>query len=211
MQKIVDNFSIIENILEFKNKDEFYYLQIIQRKKDGNIVQNGSNRYRTIKSFYIFSKKQFLNRQEKIKELCIKNNARAYIHLNKRNAREVALASIQQYAKLVSEGNSYQGYRVWDSACGGNRARGYKPLWVIDIDSKDPEYVKTVIELVNGCRGAEENKVRYQIPTLHGYHLITIGFDVQQFSLKLAINNMDPIDIQKDNPTLLYYNDFSSK
>lgn len=48
-------------------------------------------------------------------------------------------------------------------------------------------------------------KVRYQIPTLHGYHLITIGFDVQQFSQKLAIKNMDPIDIQKDNPTLLYY------
>lgn len=89
--------------------------------------------------------------------------------------------------------------------CGGNRARGYKPLWVVDVDSKDPEYLKTVIELVNECRGAEENKVRYQIPTLHGYHLITIGFDVQQFSQKLAIKNMDPIDIQKDNPTLLYY------
>ena len=46
---------------------------------------------------------------------------------------------------------------------------------------------------------------KYQIPTLHGYHLITIGFDVQQFNQKLAIKNMDPIDIQKDNPTLLYY------
>lgn len=77
--------------------------------------------------------------------------------------------------------------------------------WVVDVDSKDPEYLKTVIELVNECRGAEENKVRYQIPTLHGYHLITIGFDVQQFNQKLAIKNMDPIDIQKDNPTLLYY------
>lgn len=70
---------------------------------------------------------------------------------------------------------------------------------------KDPEYLKTIITLVNECRGVEENKVRYQIPTLHGYHLITIGFDVQQFNQKLAIKNMDPIDIQKDNPTLLYY------
>lgn len=202
---IVDNFDMIENILEFNNQDEFYFLQIIQRKKDGNVTQIGNNGYRTIKTYYIFSKDQFLTKKEKIKELCLKNNARAYIHLNRRNAQEVALASIQQYAKLVSEGNSYQGYRVWDSACGGNRARGYKPLWVVDVDSKDPEYLKIVIELVNECRGAEENKVRYQIPTLHGYHLITIGFDVQQFSQKLAIKNMDPIDIQKDNPTLLYY------
>jgi hypothetical protein len=76
---------------------------------------------------------------------------------------------------------------------------------VVDVDSKDPEYLKTIITLVNECRGVEENKVRYQIPTLHGYHLITIGFDVQQFNQKLAIKNMDPIDIQKDNPTLLYY------
>lgn len=202
---IVDNFDRIASMLEFNNQDEFYFLQIIQRKKDGNVTQIGNNGYRTIKTYYIFSKDQFLTKKEKIKELCLKNNARAYIHLNRRNAQEVALASIQQYAKLVSEGNSYQGYRVWDSACGGNRARGYKPLWVVDVDSKDPEYLKTVIELVNECRGAEENKVRYQIPTLHGYHLITIGFDVQQFSQKLAIKNMDPIDIQKDNPTLLYY------
>ena len=158
---IVDNFDMIENILEFNSQDEFYFLQIIQRKKDGNITQIGNNGYRTIKTYYIFSKDQFLTKKEKIKELCLKNNARAYIHLNKRNAQEVALASIQQYAKLVSEGNSYQGYRVWDSACGGNRAKGY--------------------------------------------HLITIGFDVQQFNQKLAIKNMDPIDIQKDNPTLLYY------
>lgn len=143
--------------------------------------------------------------EEKIKELCLKNNARAYISPNRRNAEQIALAAIQQYAQLVSEGNAYQGYRVYDSACGSTRARGYKPLWVVDVDSKDPEYLKTVITLVNECRGAEENKVRYQIPTLHGYHLITIGFDVQQFSQKLAIKNMDSIDIQKDNPTLLYY------
>ena len=57
-----------------------------------------------------------------------------------------------------SESNSYQGYRVWDSACGGNRAKGYKPLWVVDVDSKDPEYLKTIITLVNECRG-EQSKV----------------------------------------------------
>lgn len=202
---IVDNFDRIASMLEFNDKDEFYFLQVIQRKKDGNVTQIGNNGYRTIKTYYIYSVEQLRTKEEKIKELCLKNNARAYINPNRRNAEQVALAAIQQYAQLVSEGNAYQGYRVYDSACGSTRARGYKPLWVVDVDSKDPEYLKTVITLVNECRGAEENKVRYQIPTLHGYHLITIGFDVQQFSQKLAIKNMDPIDIQKDNPTLLYY------
>lgn len=177
----------------------------LEQIKDGEVTQIGNNGYRTIKTYYIYSVEQLRTKEEKIKELRLKNNARAYISPNRRNAEQIALAAIQQYAQLVSEGNAYQGYRVYDSACGSTRARGYKPLWVVDVDSKDPEYLKTVITLVNECRGAEENKVRYQIPTLHGYHLITIGFDVQQFSQKLAIKNMDSIDIQKDNPTLLYY------
>lgn len=43
------------------------------------------------------------------------------------------------------------------------------------------------------------------IPSAHGYHLITIGFDTNQFAQQLAIRNLDSIDIQKDNPTLLYF------
>lgn len=42
----------------------------------------------------------------------MKNNARAYINPNRRNAEQVALAAIQQYAQLVSEGNAYQGLPV---------------------------------------------------------------------------------------------------
>lgn len=201
----VDNFNLICGLLEFNNPDEFYFLQIIQRKKDGNITDTGNNGYRTIKTYYIYSVEQLRKKEAKIKELCLKNNARAYININRRNAEEVALSAIQQYAQLISEGNAYQGYRVYDSACGGTRARGYKPLWVVDIDSKDSEYLAKIITIINSCRGAEDNKIKYQIPTLNGYHLITIGFDVNQFKQELAINQLDNIDIQKDNPTLLYY------
>lgn len=201
----VNNFDKICNLLEFNNPDEFYFLQIIQRKKDGNITDTGNNGYRTIKTYYIYSVEQLRKKEAKIKELCLKNNARAYININKRNAKEVALAAIQQYAKLISEGNAYQGYRVYDSACGSTRARGYKPLWVVDVDSKDTEYLTKIISIINKCRGTEEVKVKHQIPTLNGYHLITIGFDINQFKQELAINQLDSIDIQKDNPTLLYY------
>lgn len=204
----VDNFNRIYEILKFNNKDEFYFLQIIQRKKDGNVTDTGNNGYRTIKTYYIYSVEQLRKKENKIKELCLKNNARAYININRRNAEEVALSAIQQYAQLISEGNAYQGYRVYDSACGGTRARGYKSLWIVDVDSKDPEYLAKIIAIINKCRGAEEFKVKYQIPTLNGYHLITIGFDVNQFKQELAINQLDDVDTQKDNPTLLYYAKF---
>ena len=51
----------------------------------------------------------------------------------------------------------------------------------------------------------QDIKVKHVIPTAHGYHLITIGFDTNQFAQQLAIRNLDSIDIQKDNPTLLYF------
>lgn len=120
--------------------------------------------------------------------------------MNKRNAEQVACTAIQEYAKLIQEGNCYQGYRIWDSSCGHTRARGYKPLWIVDVDSKNENYLK-----VNNCRGSQDVKVKHIIPTVHGYHLITIGFDTNQFAQQLAIRNLDSIDIQKDNPTLLYF------
>lgn len=33
MQNKIDNFDQILNLLEFNNKDEYYFLQIIERKK----------------------------------------------------------------------------------------------------------------------------------------------------------------------------------
>lgn len=202
----VDNFKLIGNLLEFENRDEFYFLQVIQRKKDGNVTQVGNNGYRCIKTYYIYSKEQLYNKMDKIKELCFSNNARAYIHLNRRNAKDIALGCIQHYAQLVSEGNANQGYRVYDSVCGKLRDKCYKPLWILDVDVKDEEYVNAVKHWAMKSRGCEEYKrIFATIPTVNGYHVITRGFDVKQFSEYCREDGIEAIDIQKDNPTLLYY------
>lgn len=60
-------------------------------------------------------------------------------------------------------------------------------------------------KLINECRGTEGERIKHVIPTVNGYHLITGAFDRQQFSQKLALNQLDPIDIHDNNPTLLYY------
>lgn len=124
--------------------------------------------------------------------------------MNRRNAEEVACTAIQKYAKLTKKATAIKVSHL-GSSCGHTRARGYKPLWVVDVDSKDENYLNTIIEIVNSCRGAQDIKVKHVIPTAHGYHLITIGFDTNQFAQQLAIRNLDSIDIQKDNPTLLYF------
>ena len=87
---IVDNF---DQILEFNDPNEFYFLQIVQRKKDGCVTDTGNNGYRTVKTYYIFSREQLERKRAKITELCQSNHARAYITLNKRNAEQVACNS----------------------------------------------------------------------------------------------------------------------
>lgn len=106
---------------------------------------------------------------------------------------------------MIKNGNTRQGIAVYDRATGASRSSNYKKLWIVDIDSKDDEYRNRIISLINECRGAEGDRIKHIIPTVNGYHLISNGFDRQQFSQKLALYQLDQIDIHDDNPTLLYY------
>lgn len=49
----------------------------------------------------------------------------------------------------------------------------------------------------------EGDRIKHIIPTVNGYHLISNRFDRQQFSQKLALYQLDQIDIHDNNPTLL--------
>lgn len=205
---VVDNFDEILSHLSFNNKDEFYFLQIIQRKKDkGNEGLHVRSGYRLIRSYYIYSKQDLISLKDRIIELCKNNNARAYINPNVRNAKEVSLECIKKYSDLVLNDNSFMGNNIWDSSCGCARARGYKALWTVDVDK--PEQLNSIINIINSCQGVND-KIKYILPTVNGYHIITYGFNRAEFSDKLHELGIENIDIHKDNPTLLYY-DISSK
>ena len=208
--KEINNFSIIRDKLVFNNRNEFYFVQIIQRKKDGNEGLHIRSGYRLIKPLYIYSLEEFDSLSDRIKELCINNNARAYINMNVRNANEVALECIRKYAELVANNNAFQGNNIWNSSCGSTKARGYKSLWVVDVDCKEETYLNKVIEIIRQCRH-NDNFTLYTVPTLNGYHILCNGFDAKQFKDFLKDVGLDSIDIHKDNPTLLYYNDISSQ
>ena len=220
---IIDNFDIIRRLLKFDDKDDFYFLQIIQRKKDGNDVPSANNSYRTIKTYYIRSVEDFDRRKPAIIQLCEQNNARAYINLNVRNAKEVALTAAKVYIDLVREDRCEQGHRVYDHACGVTPKMGVKKKWIVDIDDLTPEQVDIICEKICKCRSAYpmENpdavtfdNIIAEIPTAHGVHIITHGFDVGRFceileqttSITLTKEQIKEIvTVKKDNPTLLYF------
>lgn len=204
---MIDNFELLTKWFDrLLNHDDFYFVQIIQRKKDGVDLPSYTSGARTIRSFYFFNKEEFLRQESYIKELCNKNNARAYFWINPRNTFDVACESIKQFTDLIKNGNTRQGIAVYDRATGSSRSSNYDKRWIIDIDSKDEEYIEKVKNIINHCRGKEGIRIYYTVPTLNGYHLITDKFDKRQFVQELFINNIDPIDIHDDNPTLLYYN-----
>lgn len=198
---ITDNFDYLSQLFDdLKSKEDFYYVQVIQRKKDGHRKSE-----RIVKNFYIYNKESFLEKKNHIIELCKQHNARAYFWINPRNARKVALECVKSYADLVAQGDCTKGYKVWDKKCGSNPAPGYDHHWIVDVDAKDVDYVHTVYSLINQCRSKLDGNVLYSIPTQNGFHFITIGFDLDHFRQLCKIHKVGDIDVHKDNPTLLYY------
>jgi len=72
--------------------------------------------------------------------------------------------------------------------------------WIIDIDTKDTKELLEIQQWIDHCRPHGVDKIETVIPTKSGYHLITKRFDVMEFK-----KSYPEIDIQKKNPTLLYY------
>lgn len=109
---VTDNFDKVAKFMDFSSPDDFYFLQIIQRKKDGNEDGKGNNGARLIKAYYVKSAQHLLEKKDKIIELCKNNNARAYITINKRSFFKVSCGCQQVLAKLIMEGSTHQAPRV---------------------------------------------------------------------------------------------------
>ena len=86
---------------------------------------------------------------------------------------------------------------LFDSVVG--QIKTQEKRWIVDLDTKDDDEVVRMTKVINIAR-PEGDKVISIIPTKNGYHFITKRFDVIMFK-----NIYPDVDIQKKNPTLLYY------
>jgi len=193
---MIDVLDEIKELLEFDNEDDFYYLQILQRKKEN--PQIGSNSV-AIKSYYINSLKMLENRYDEIKKMCDIFNARAMLRLNKRSFRKVAFKTIQNVANSMANEEYYFVKKSYDRAC-GNGHNDKNKKWVLDIDNTDinADWLDQLIHRINSME-PDGNKIIAQLPTKNGIHLITKPFNLIKFKTEYP-----SIDIHKDNPINLY-------
>ena len=161
----IDNFEIIKPLLKFDNPEEFYFLQVIVRKKDfeeGQKRFGRNNNHRLIKAYYIYSVQQLEDYKEEIIALCTLFNARAGINLNKRNQKDVALKVLEILAIALRKNEFDNISKIYNSACG--KESSTDKLWLVDIDSKEESEISNVEYIIGLCEPfTEESKILAKI------------------------------------------------
>jgi hypothetical protein len=211
MKQAVDNFDLIAPLLHWENEHEYYYVQLILRKKDGaTTFGNKNNSARLIKSYSFFNLEQFLGKRIEIIEQCEKFKCRAGINLNKRHEERVTYELLRQLTDRIITKN-FKGINGILNTVNGAQTSSDK-VWLIDCDSEE-EYEGVTMSLMDErIRPNDGPKILTTLPTYSGHHVITRRFDVQAFSkvmgeynLTIGKHAMHIPDIHKNNPVALYY------
>jgi hypothetical protein len=201
---MLNNIELIKPLLNYEKPGDFYMLYIFKRKKDQPEGERDNHQsVRTIKTYCIESIDHLDRRWDEIVQMCEMFKARAYIHVQKQNHFDVSLSMMVALAQKIQDGNHNQ-KGLFDSVVG--QIKTQEKRWIVDVDSTSQHIqnmVTNIIEMVKPNDG--DSKVITKIPTKNGVHLITKRFDVMEFGKQLKERGEELPDIQKKNPTLLYY------
>lgn len=203
----IDNFFNVASFMSFENENDFYHIQIISRKKDNGVKDFG------IKEYCVRSVETFYKIEDEVKQLCEMFNARAYVYVNRRNYKNIALKMIKELSDIVCDENYKKCKQAFKSCCGKYSSAGGSKIWIIDVDVADPTRLETIGYLVRGMITSDVNACeRYidKIRTVNGWHFLIRPCDTRQLTrifneLCKTYSEIKEIDIKKDNMTLLYY------
>lgn len=194
---MINNLEIIRPLLNFEKQGDFYMLYVFKRKKDQPEGERDNHQsVRTIKTYCIESIEHLERRYEEIIQLCEMFKARAYIHVQKQNHFDVSLNMMVDLAQRIQNGQHNQ-KGLFDSVVG--QIKTGEKRWIIDVDDMLEASPIMMAYIDHECK-PHGSKIEAIIPTRNGHHLITKKFDVMKFKEKYP-----ELDIQKRNPTLLYY------
>ena len=197
---MIDNFEQIRSMLKFED-DYFYFIQIIQRKKEHPEV--GANN-RIIRSYMISSEEKFDKNGPEIVQMCEMFNARAYIHLNRRKWSKVALECLRHNAELIANGQHEGIKSSLETIVGRNNSEPRESkTWIIDVDMNDYNVLNKIGTILNNIKPIEDDKWIDTIPTKNGFHMITKPFNRAEFNKYMQLQGDVP-NVHTDNPTILF-------
>ena len=198
----VNNFEQIRSMMEFPDRNSFYFLQVLKRRKDNPDLEKDMKH---IADYYIYSLEQFDDLKERIITQCDAENARAYFRINRRDAKKVAMQVLKRTVDYIMS-EDYRAVKNAFASCAGEFHSDPDKKWIVDVDWKDipegqdhDEYLNTLISKVQGlvAETGRDDTV-YTIPTKNGIHVICRPFNLAKFREQYVI------DVHKDNPSILY-------
>jgi len=194
---MTDNITKIrDNFLTFTDPGDFYYLQVIQRKKENPDL--GRNSY-IVKNYFIYSVEQYDKTIPEIIKLCEMFSARAAFWINVRNSYDVAFNSVEAMLKVIKSNQTDYSHRIYTSTVGRASTPKERKKWIIDIDEFDNDKYNMNLPIQLKSILPVGNKLIDIIPSKNGYHYVTKPFNLQAFSLLYP-----EVEVHKDNFTNLY-------
>src|SRR6185312_5281161 len=188
---MVDNFEQVKELLTFESEDEFYFLQIIKRKKENSEL--GSNSH-IVKFYYLKSVSDLYKDKEEMILLANYHNARVCINLNKRSFERTAFHTLKKLTDQILNKDFKNARKAYNSVC-GMHAGEIDKTWIVDIDEKGRQ-ANEILKCIDKIQ-PEGNKLITILNTKNGVHLITKPFNLHDF--KIVYPN---IDVHKNNPTI---------
>lgn len=201
----------------------YYVIEIMRRGKDNPDMPAANVHF---KNYYIYSWEDYNKFEKEIKILCEVLNMRAYISVNRKELKRIAINTVAEMTRRIAEGDYKRIYKVFES-CSGKYKERNKNYWIIDLDDEVPSsnYVKRIKEIVNSCQSQFETNIIMDMPTKSGVHILTHPFNKHEYEKKWnnefgsKLNNNDDFeldnngdllhkkpDIKENHLTLLYEN-----
>jgi len=184
----MDNLEQLKKLMTFP-ENHFYFVEIIRRGKDHN--ETGTFH---IKSYCLHDMQKFENVYfEDFKKLADYFGARIYINLNPKSFEAVTLTLAKRAIDLVRTKQSDGIRRLFESCCGTTNAPKGSRVWILDVD----DYGKDDV-----LKEVDKQYVIDIVPTVNAHHILVEPHDVRELKKKFP-----KMDINKNNPTILYAND----
>lgn len=192
---MVNNFQKIEKFITPTSEDDFWFCQILKRKKEH--PELGSNSY-VVKTYFIKSIEDLHFHKDEM--ICLANfhNARVGINLNKRSFESIAFNTLKKVSDQILNKDYKSVRKSYASVCGAiNNDKNKK--WIVDIDHKNKREINNTLRTIESLE-PEGQKFIELLETPNGFHLITKPFDRNEFCER----GYSGTDVQVNNPTILY-------
>jgi len=207
MKQIIDNFDLVlEKFFdEPLTEDEFYFIDIIQRIKDGNF-KGKKTLHKLIAYYPITSKQQFIDLKDELIRLSRENNARVYFDVNKRS-----FAQVNNFVTYIENKHKNNGHVHKSAKTFHLKLSEHDELFYHACDFFVPDTAtKYLLDLDNIKIGDEkyneilsfigEDNVFLALPSKTGTHLVTKNvIDEHEFRERFKF------DISKTWPITLYF------